>query len=271
MGNMTFDFSGRVAVVTGASGGIGKGIAQGFIKAGAKVVLGDMKKEDGEKTVQEFLALGGTACFVETDVSNEQSAENLIQTAICTYGRLDIVVNAAGVSNRNSGNPFTNFKDEDFDRCYNVNLKGMFHVCKAVYPHFKEQNYGRIINVASSVWDSTNPINVPYVASKAGAVSLTRNLAKELGPFGVTVNAICPGYVLTPMYQNSAPKYTSGSIAALTGKTAADMVDYFSQQNCATKKPQTMEDMANAVLFLASDEMACITGIPLQVSGGYKL
>lgn len=265
-----FDFSGSTVLVTGGAGGIGKGIALGFGRAGANVVIGDMKKEDGLATAAEIDQAGGHGLFVELNVADQDSVNAYVQAALDKFGSIDVLVNSAGVSNRIFGDPFTDLVDEDFDRTYSVNVKGMVHTARSVYDMFRNRGSGRIINVCSVVGHSTNPLNVPYAVSKAAALNLTMNLAKELGPFQVTVNALCPGYVYTPMYENAAPAMIA-KLPNLKGCSGKEMVAFFAKSNCAMKVEQTTEDMANGALFLASDGARNITGLVLDVAGGYKI
>ena len=265
-----FDFTGTTVLVTGGAGGIGKGIALGFGRAGANVVVGDMKKDDGLATVAEIEKAGGHGLFVELNVTDMDSVTAYVQAALDKFGSVDVLVNSAGVSNRIFGDPFTDLLDEDFDRTYAVNVKGMVHTTRAVYDMFRNRGYGRIINVCSVVGHSTNPLNVPYAVSKAGALNLTMNLAKELGPYQVTVNALCPGYVYTPMYENATPAMLT-KLPALKGYTGKELVAHFAKLNCAMKVEQTPEDMANGAMFLASDGARNITGLVLDVAGGYKI
>lgn len=270
MGHVKFDFNGQVVAITGAAGGIGKGIALAFAQAGAFVVLGDLKEEMGHATVDEIRTLGGQARFIQLDVTDQQSAEAFIHSVQQESGRFDILVNGAGVANRHFGNPFTDLPDSDFDLTYNVNVKGVAHTCRAVYPIFRQQGNSRIINLASTVGHSTNTFNVPYAISKAAVLNLTMNLAKEMGVYGVTVNALCPGYIYTPMYEAAAPGIIAKS-PGMSGMSAHELVAYFSKMNCATQREQYVEDIANAALFLASDLASNITGVALDVAGGYKL
>lgn len=270
MGHVAYDFTGEVVVITGAAGGIGKAVAKAFADAGANVVIGDLKMEQGEKTVEELSAGKGSVSFIMTDVTSQESVNGLVQSALDAYGKVDILVNGAGVCNRNFGNPFTDLPDEDFDFTFKVNEMGVVHMVRAVYDFFKKQQKGRIINVASTVGHSTNILNVPYCISKAAVLNLTVNLAKELGPSGITVNAICPGYIYTDMYENAAPLMSKKN-PAFEGMGGRDIVKYMAKINCATQKEQYTEDIANAALFLASDEANSITGTALDVAGGYKI
>lgn len=270
MGNISYDFSGKVLAITGASGGIGKAIALAFGKAGAKVMIADLKEEMGQAVADEINAGGGTAAFQITNVADEESVKAFIQNTLDTYGQLDILVNVAGVGSAHKGNPFTNLDDEDFHRTWSVNFLGAVHTCRAVYEYMKNRGYGRIINVTSVVWRSTNLLNVPYVTSKAAGASLVLNLAKELGPYGITVNNLCPGYVHTPMYEGFFAR-SRHLLKGFTGQTVEEMVDWMAAASCATKTKQTPEQLAAAALFLASDEAAQITGTSIEVAGGYKL
>ncbi len=270
MGNIKYDFTGKVVAITGASGGIGKSFATCFAAAGAKVVIGDLKEKEGADVIKEIEAAGGQAIFVQTNVADKASAENFIQRAIDNYGKLDILINGAGVSNDNKGNPFTNITDADYEKCMNVNIMGAVHTCRAVYDHMKSRGYGRIINVSSVVYRSTNPLNVPYVITKAANASLTLNLAKELGPHGVTVNNICPGVVYTPIYDHDF-ECSKDNRPDFHGKTALDLVDHVAAQLCGTKKRQEPEEIANAAMFLSADESLSLNGITIEISGGYKL
>ena len=269
MGHIGFDFKGETAVVTGAAGGIGKAIAKAFAQAGANVVIGDMK-DNGADTAAELLAYGGNVSFVKTDVSSQESVDALIKYAVEKHGKIDILVNGAGVCNRNFGNPFTDLPDSDFEFTFKVNELGIVHTVRAVYDMMIAQKKGRIINIASTVGHSTNILNVPYCISKAAAISLTVNLAKELGPYGITVNSVCPGFIHTEMYDNAAPLMSKKN-PAFEGMTGGEIVDLMAKQNCATQKKQTVEDIAYAALFLASDEASAVTGSAIDVGGGYKL
>ena len=270
MGHVQFDFKGTTVAITGAAGGIGKGIAMEFARAGANVAIADMKEDAGSATVAEMEALGAKALFVKTDVTNQESVDQFIQATVSAFGSLDVLVNGAGVGNKNFGFPFTDFTDADFDFTYKVNLLGMIHTCRAVYDMFRSRRSGKIINICSVVAHSTNPMNVPYNVSKAGAVSLTMNLAKELGPYNINVNGVNPGFVYTPMYEMQAP----GILKKLTNVKSTngkELVDELSFTTCALQRPQTPADMGYAALFLASEQADNITGVMLDVAGGYKL
>lgn len=268
--NIQFDFSGSAAVITGAAGGIAKGVAQAFAAAGAKLVIGDIKENDGRATVQELRDLGADAVFVKTDVTSQQSTDALIGEALERFGKLDILVNGAGSAGRFIGNPITRTDDSDFESTYRVNVMGIYHTMKSCYDHFSGRREGKIINITSVVGHSTNPAIPHYAASKAAAINLTLTLAKELGPHNVKVNTICPGYIYTPMYENAVDGIQT-VYPSFTGLTGEQMVEQFAKANCCLGRPQTVEDLAKGVLYLASDAGDNITGIVLDVAGGYKL
>lgn len=270
MGHVAYDFKNEVVVITGAAGGIAKAIAKGFTDAGANVVIGDMKEEAGYATAKELSEGKGNALFIKTDVTDQESVDGLVKLALDTYGKIDILVNGAGVCNRNFGNPFTDLPDSDFDFTYRVNELGIVHTVRAVYDTMIAQQKGRIINLSSTVGHSTNILNMPYAISKAAALNLTVNLAKEFGPHGITVNAICPGFIYTDIYENAAPLMKKKN-PAFEGMSGAEIVKFMAKINCASQKEQTVEDIAYAALFLASDEANAITGEALDVAGGYKL
>ncbi len=270
MGNIKFDFTGKVLAITGAAGGIAKAIALGFADAGAAVVIGDMKEDDGQKVVDQIREKGGKAAFFKLDVTNFDNVREWVKFTIDTFGQLDFLCNGAGLSSVHKGNPFTNYDDNDFERAWRVNLLGHVHTISAVYDYMKERGYGRIINIASTVYRSTNLNYVPYATSKAAAVNLVWNMAKELGPYGVTVNHICPGFVVTPMYEGYF-KNKRDQLPKEIGNSPEEMVDYFARQSCATKRRQEPEEIAWAAMYLASDEACSVNGSGIEVNGGYKL
>jgi len=265
-----FNFRGTVVAVTGASGGIGKAIAMEFARAGASVLVGDIKEVEGQAAVAEMQALGAQAMFVRTDVLDQKSTDDFIQTAICQFGALDVLVNGAGASGRFAGMPLTRTEDKDFDIAYGVNLKGIYHTIKSGYNYFVGRKEGKIINVTSVVGHSTNPALPHYAASKAAAINFTLTMAKELGPHNIKVNSVCPGYIYTPMYEMAADdmRVVFPAFADLSGE---EIVSEFAKANCALGRPQTLEDLANAVMYLASEAGDNITGVVLDVAGGYKL
>ncbi len=243
----------KVAIVTGAAKGIGCGIASVFSKEGAKVVVADWDQEAGEKTANEIGQSGGDAIFVKTDVSNEEQVKNLVQKTLDKYGRIDLLVNNAGIGVYKSVLDATS---EDWDKCLAVNLKGVFLCSKYTIPHMQKVGKGAIVNISSvHSWATVNGV-APYAASKGGITALTRNMAIDYGP-DIRVNAIAPGWVLTPLIQSIFDSYPDPA-----------------EQRRQVERRQVMkrigrpEDIGHAAAFLASDEAAFITGTQLFVDGG---
>lgn len=240
---------GKVAVVTGASRGIGRAIALELARRGAAVVVNYCRSaEAAAEVVTAIEAEGGQATAVQADVSDLAQAQALIQAAMECYGRIDILVNNAGVTR---DQVLLMMKEEDWDTVIQVDLKSLFNTCKAAARPMMRQRYGRIVNISSVVGIAGQGGQTNYAAAKAGAIGFTKSLAKELGPRGVTVNAVAPGLVMTDL--------------------TADLPDELCQRGIEMtplKRAGQAEEIAYAVAFLASDEAAFITGAVLPVDGG---
>lgn len=267
--NIKFDYSGKSVIVTGSAKGIGKEIARAYAKAGAKVVIADISESDGKAVVNEICSAGGKGVFIRTDVTDEKSVRNLVGSSLEIYGRIDIIVNNAGIVGRIKGDPLTAMDSEDWDISYKVNLRGIFYCCRAIYETFKKQGYGKILNTASVAGKTGAPEIAEYSAMKAGVINFTQTLSRELGPFNINVNCICPGFVYTPLYEKAAPIYKEKYPEMFkNAKNGKGVVDEFCNRLCAMKRAQTPADMANAALFLTSDEAENITGQALNICGG---
>lgn len=271
--NVTFNFKGYTAVITGAGSGIGQGIAVRFAQAGANVVVADLSEAGGMETVKRCAAYGGQVEFIKTNVGVEADCKALIQSSIDRFGKIDILVCGAGVSARGiTGNPITGTSESDFDICYRVNLMGLYFPAKAVYDHFVQRHFGKIVTVASIAGTHASPHLAHYSASKAAAIQLAKILAIELGPHNVNVNAICPGFVDTAMYEKALPQYIEKYPKLFNKDTkAADVCRIMAENNCASRRPQTVDNMADAVLFLSSEGASEWMGQIIEVSGGFKL
>ena len=245
---------GKVAIITGAGSGMGRATSLLFAKEGAKVVAADFKAESGQETVKMVKDNGGEAIFVEANVAKEKDVENMVDTAIKTYGKLDILYNNAGIAPSNV--PFLELTEEIWDLYMNVNLKGVFFGCQYAIKAFKAAgNGGVIINAAALAGILPSPLKAHYNSTKGGVILLTKSLAIEMAEFGIRVNAIAPGPTMSPMLQNlidsSTPEYLKILYSAVPlGRFV---------------KP---EDIAKTALFLASDESDMITGVILSVDGG---
>ncbi len=243
----------KVAIVTGAGKGIGWGIAKVFSNEGAKVVVIDWDMEAGEKTAEEIRGSGGDAIFVKCDVSNEEEVKAMVQATLDKYGRIDVLVNNAGVG---VYKPVLEATSEDWDHCLAVNLKGVFLCSKYAIPHMQEVGKGAIVNISSVHSHATVNGVAPYAASKGGITALTRNMAIDYGP-AIRVNAIAPGWTLTPLIQSIFDSYDDPAEQ-----------QRLVEQRQVMKRIGHPEDIGHAAAFLASDEASFITGTQLFVDGG---
>jgi 3-oxoacyl-[acyl-carrier protein] reductase len=243
------DLSGKVAVVTGASRGIGSGIAERLAAQGACVVVNYRTSAQGaEATVERIRQAGGEAAAIQADVSQSDEAQGLIKQTIATWGGLDILVNNAGTTR---DMVIMMLKEDDWDTVIRTNLTSTFYCSKAAVRHMMRKRSGRIVNIASVVGLAGQAGQTNYAASKAGIIGFTKSLAKEVGSRGITVNAIAPGFVPTALTDVLSDEQRAQAIAMTPlGRFG------------------TVEDVANAVVFLASDEASFITGQVLSVDGG---
>lgn len=241
----------RIAIVTGAGQGIGKAIALRLAKEGAKVAVTDVSGKEVE-TAKEIKDLGGEALPLKLDVTKYQEAQDAARQVWEKFGRIDVLVNNAGVY------PFRSFdemEEGDWDRVLQINLKGTFNCTKAVLPYMKKQGYGRIINISSVAGTVVGFMNLShYCASKAGIVGFTKGLALEVAKHGIYVNAVAPGPIETP-----------GAVSA--GKEAFEAL----KQMIPIGRLGKPEEVASIVLFLASEESSLITGQVIVADGGYTL
>jgi len=238
----------RVTVITGASRGIGRSIALAFAAAGAKIVAADVTLEGCQKLVDELAAQGVEGLAVECNVTSKEDAERLVDTAVEKFGRIDVFINNAGITRDGM---LMRMKDEDWDAVLNINLRGAFICTRAVAKVMTKQRGGRIINIASIVGQMGNAGQANYCASKAGLIGLTKSNARELAKRSITVNAVAPGFIATAM-TDALPEKVRQELAA----------------QIPLERLGSSDDIANAVLFLASDESSYITGQVLAVNGG---
>ncbi len=247
-------FKDRVAVITGAASGIGRATALAFAAEGARVVVADINEAGGLETVRAVKDRGGEAVFVRADVSREEDAEGMVRAALNTYGQLDVMFNNAGIPMVPT--PAEAISAELFDRIFAVNVRGVFFGCKYAIPVMRAQGRGAIINTASTAGIRPRPGMLAYAASKGAVITLTKALALELAPYGIRVNAVAPVATDTPM------------LPVFFGADNPEESRRRFLESIPLGRLNTPEDVARAVLFLASDEAAMITGVCLEVDGG---
>ncbi|MBC8017085.1 MAG: 3-oxoacyl-[acyl-carrier-protein] reductase [Verrucomicrobia bacterium] len=238
----------RVAIVTGASRGIGRSIALALAAKGATIVAVDMDQATTDAVVAELQAAGAKALAVVGNVTVTADVERMIDAATEAFGRVDILVNNAGITRDGL---LMRMKDEDWDAVLNVNLKGAFLCTRAAFKVMSKQRYGRIINIASIVGQMGNAGQANYCASKAGLIGLTKSNARELAKRSITVNAVAPGFIATAMTD------------ALSEKVRDELTAQIPLERLGSA-----EDIANAVVFLAGEQSGYITGHVLSVNGG---
>ncbi len=247
-----FDLSGKTAIITGASRGIGKGIALKYASLGANIAF--MHFNDGEKaeeTVKELEALGVKAKAYDCNVADFEASKQVIDEVIKEFGEVHILVNNAGIVRDKL---ILQMSEADFDAVISVNLKGAFNMTKNIYQHFMKKRRGRIINISSIVGINGNAGQANYASAKAGMIGLTKSVAKELGSRNVTANAIAPGFIRTDMTDAMPEKAREAALASIPMKRAGEV-----------------EDIANLAAFLASDAASYITGEVIRVDGGMAI
>lgn len=258
------DLKGTTAIVTGGARGIGRGIAYELAKEGVRVALADLPSvaSDREETIAGIKKLGSEAIAIDCDVRDFGQAQAMVQATIDAWGQVDILVNNAGVI---KVGPVFMFGEEDWDLIQDVNVKGTFLCSKAVAPHMMQRRKGRIVNLASMAGKTGRGGVSSYCASKFAVIGFTQALAEEMGQFDVTVNAVCPGEVDTAMWRD----VLLPAIALGTGVTREEAWENAAIKNVPLKRPQTVEDIGQAVVFLCKAEN--ITGESINVTGGSEM
>jgi 3-oxoacyl-[acyl-carrier protein] reductase len=242
---------GKVAIITGAGRGIGEATAIKYATEGAKVVVVDVNSDDINQTIRVINEAGGEAIGMTVDVTNVEQVEKMVSDTASHFGSVDIVVNNAGIT---ADAQLIKMEEAQWDRVIDVNLKGVFNVAQAAAKFMKEQKSGVILNASSVVGLYGNFGQTNYAATKWGVIGMTKTWAKELGRFGIRVNAVAPGFIMTPMVEKMPEKV----LDMMKGKSPLGTLGM-------------PEDIANAYTFLASDEARYVTGTVLSVDGGVVL
>lgn len=247
-----FDLTGRAAIITGGSKGLGSAMAEGLASAGANVLITSRHQEEVTATAAQIEKDYGTrAIGMQADVTNPEQVAAMTERAISEFGKIDILINNAGINIRG---PIDELTLEEFQEVQNVNVTGPWLCVKSVVPHMKQAGYGRIINLASTLGLVGLANRTPYTASKGAMVQMTRALGLELSEFGITCNAICPGPFLTPMNEPFAE---------------TEEIKKFIVGAVALNRWAKMEEIQGAAIFLASDASSYMTGSMVTVDGGW--
>lgn len=235
----------KVAFITGGASGLGAGIAKKFIQEGARVIICDVDAETGTKTAQQ---IGGSIHFYKMDISDEEQVKKTVESVVNEFSKIDILINNAGITNDKL---LLRMTKQDWESVIAINLTGTFLVTKAIMRYMIKQRHGRIVNIASVVGLIGNPGQANYAASKAGIIGFTKSCAKELAGRNITVNAIAPGFIETKMTE-----------------VLSDEVKQYYLKLIPLRRFGLPEDVANLVLFLASDQSSYITGQVICLDGG---
>jgi len=255
----------KVAIVTGAAGGIGRAISVRFAQEGCDVVAADLNIEGANATLDEVKKLGRDGLAIQVDVTNSALVQAMVAKTIEKYGRIDILVNNAGTLFDVADPDLKSIGDvpeQAWDRLIEINLKGCFLCCKYVVPHMREKLYGKIVNFSTLGAIHTPSVAPHYNAAKAGVLGLTFDMASELGPKGITVNAIMPGPIRTSFYDKVV-----GNLSDEARETKFSNM----AKNVPMQRMGTADEVAGAVLFFASELSSYVTGVQLLVSGGMPL
>jgi NAD(P)-dependent dehydrogenase (short-subunit alcohol dehydrogenase family) len=251
-GQEAFTLAGRVAIVTGAGQGLGRAFAKAFAAAGAVAVVAELNEAKGRAVVAEIEAAGGKGRFVPVDVADLGSAERMSEQVLAALGRIDVLVNNAAIFSTLKMRPFEQIPPEEWDRVMRVNVTGVFNCSRVVTAAMRKAGWGRIINISSASVLLGRPNYLHYSASKGAVISMTRSMARELGPFGITVNALLPGATFTEIERETVTPAQKEAIIKMQ----------------CIPRAEAPGDLVGVVLFLASDGSRFVTGQSINADGG---
>ncbi len=258
-GTPAMQLDGKIAAITGGTAGIGRGIAEAFLAEGASVTLMARNQEKGQRVLDE-LGAGEHCRFIRGDAMVQADIEGFVDATVAEFGRIDILVNNAGGAG--DLQPVYQLSDEEFDSCLKWNVYSTFWASRRALQAMIAQQWGRVINISSTEGKIGKPVFTAYATAKHAVNGMTKSMAQDVGTMGITVNAICPGLVITDIVKDNGP-----ATAEAMGMTFDEMVDLFAQES-AIKRPNTVEEVAAMAVLLASDAGAGITGATLSVDGG---
>lgn len=246
----------KVAIVTGGGLGIGRAYSLGLAKEGAKVAVADIQIEAAKQVAEEIKQNGGNAVAVPVDVTSPEKTQQMAQSVLEQYGRIDILINNAGLYTGLTKKPFMEIPPDEWDKVMAVNVKGLFLCVQAVYPAMKKQGKGKVVNISSGTVLGGTPLFLHYVSSKAGVLGFTRALAREVGPDNICVNAITPGLTLS----------SEAQVGVMTPEQRESR-----RRSRSFQRDQFPDDLVGTVIFLSSDDSDFITGQTINVDGGHNM
>jgi len=261
------DLRGYVAIVTGGATGIGRAIGIKMAEVGADIVVSDIDADACQRTADEIAAMGVCSAGIPADVTDPEAVGRMVSETVSRFGQVDVLVNNAGVAGAPGWQDHETSRAEDWTFTFGVNVKGMAIVTEAVVPHMKSAGGGKIVNLASIAGRQGRPSLPHYCATKAAVINFTQSLANELGRDNINVNAVCPGMLWTPMWEQVGAKYAINN-PDYAGLTARQVFDRMVKDIMPLGREQTPEDIGDTIVFLVSEDAMNITGQSLNVDGG---
>ena len=260
---MDLGLQGKIAIVTGSATGMGKACVEGFVKEGANAVIADVDIKTAEELAKKLNRDVVKVLAIKTDVSQQAEVSNVVSKTMEEFGKIDILVNSAGAGSEQVN--FVDLEERQWDLINNVNAKGVYLITKAVLPHMMAARYGKIVNFSSLYGKEGFPLAAAYCVSKSAVIAITQAVAKECAEYTINVNAVCPGMVRTPLWEKIL-----NTLSQRTGEPREQIWDEV-VTSIPLKRPQTVEDIANIVLFLSSELSRNITGESISINGGIKV